>query len=96
MQHECDTSTTRETRVRYERQKCDIIATRTTRMQDEYYPNDTSATQAKMFDFDNDASENIFSHHFIYYIASERLQREEHFILRTTFWKCLAPMTKCV
>ena len=33
----------------------------------------------KNFDFDNDTSENIFSHPCIYYMASERLQGEEQF-----------------
>ena len=31
------------------------------------------------FDFDNDASKIIFSHPYIYYIASERLQGEQQF-----------------
>ena len=31
------------------------------------------------FDFDNDTSKNIFSHPYIYYMASERLQGEEQF-----------------
>ena len=30
-----------------------------------------------MFDFDNNTSKDIFSHPYIYYIASERLQGEE-------------------
>ena len=33
----------------------------------------------KHFDFDNDKSENIFSHPHFYYMASERLQGEEQF-----------------
>ena len=33
----------------------------------------------KIFDFDNDTSKNIFSHPYIYYMASERLQGEEQF-----------------
>ena len=33
----------------------------------------------KNFDFDNNASKNIFSHPYIYYMASERLQGEEQF-----------------
>ena len=51
--------------------------------------NDTSATRTtrvlheghewKRFDFDNDTSENIFSHPYISYIADERLQGEEQF-----------------
>ena len=41
--------------------------------------NDASATRVKNFDFDNDTGKNIFSHPYIYYIASERLQGEERF-----------------
>ena len=33
----------------------------------------------KHSDFDNDKSEKIFSHLHFYYMASERLQREEQF-----------------
>ena len=40
---------------------------------------DTSATQMRDYDFDNDKSENIFSHHYISYMANERLQGEEQF-----------------
>ena len=45
----------------------------------ECYTNDTSVTWINNFDFDNDTSENIFPHPYIYYIASERLQGEEQF-----------------
>ena len=48
-------------------------------MPHECYTNDTSATQVKNFDFDNDTSENIFSHPYISFIANERLQGEEQF-----------------
>ena len=33
----------------------------------------------KNFDFDNDTGKNIFSHAYIYYMASERLQRKEQY-----------------
>ena len=79
MQHECDTSNTSATRVRYERHKCDTSATLTTRMRHECYTNDTSVTRVKNFDFNNDTNRNIFSHPYIYYMASERLQGEEQF-----------------
>ena len=36
-----------------------------------------SAKRVKNFDFDNDTVKTIFSHPYIYYIASERLQGEE-------------------
>ena len=48
-------------------------------MRHECYTNDTSATRVKNFDFDNDTGINIFSHPYIYYMASERLQGEEQF-----------------
>ena len=54
-----------------------MSATRTTRVRHECYTNDTSATLVKNFDFDNQTSKNIFSHPYIYYMASERLQGEE-------------------
>ena len=65
IQHECDTSDTSATRVRHEQHEC--------------YMNETSATGAKNFDFDNDTGKNIFSHTYIYYMASKRLQGEEQF-----------------
>ena len=39
----------------------------------------TSVTRVKKFDFDSDASKNIFLHTYIYYMASEGLQGEEQF-----------------
>ena len=65
MQHERDTSNTSETRATDVRHEC--------------YNNDTSATRVKNFDVDNDTGKNIFSHPYIYYMASERLQGEEQF-----------------
>ena len=41
--------------------------------------NDASATRVEIFDFDNDMSENIFSHPYISYMANKRLQGEEQF-----------------
>ena len=58
-------SLTYNTSARHERHEC--------------YTNDTSATRVKNFDFDNDTGKNIFSHPYIYYMASERLQGEEQF-----------------
>ena len=40
---------------------------------------DTSATRVNNFDFDNDKSENIFSHPYIGYIAKRKLQEETKF-----------------
>ena len=41
-----------------------------------------SATRVKNFDFDNDTGKNIFSHPYIHYVASERLQGEEQFHIK--------------
>ena len=41
--------------------------------------NSTSATRANIFDFDNNTSENIFSHLYISYIGNERIQEEKQF-----------------
>ena len=64
---ECDTSDTSATRVTLERHEYDTSAARTTRVRHVW----------KTFDFDNDTSKNIFSHLYIYYMASERLQADE-------------------
>ena len=62
-------SETRSIRVQHE---CDKSATRTTRVRHECYMNYTSAAGVKNFDFDNDTSENIFSHPCISYMANEK------------------------
>ena len=67
-------SETRATRVQH---KCDTSAARTTQVRHDCYTNDTSMTRVKNFYLDNDMSKNIFSHPYIYYIASERLQGDE-------------------
>ena len=72
-QHECNPSATLATWVWH---KCDTNASQ---VRHEYYRNDTSATRVKIVDFDNDMGKNIFSHTYIYYKASERLQGEEQF-----------------
>ena len=38
-----------------------------------------SVTRVKKSDFDSGRSKNTFLHHYIYYMASERLQGEEQF-----------------
>ena len=60
------------TRVQRKWHKCDTNAT-------EWDTIDTSATRVKIFDFDNDTSENIFSHSRISYMTNERPQGEEQF-----------------
>ena len=76
MRHECKTNETRMKRVK---NQCNPSATQTTWLQCKCYASNTSATRVKHFDFDNDKSENIFSHPHFYYMASERLQGEEQF-----------------
>ena len=87
MQHEWDMSDTSPKQVQH---KDNTSATQVL-----HYMNDTSATRVN-FDFDNYTSKNIFSHPYIYYMVSERLQGEDNLILRTTFWKYLVSMPKCV
>ena len=67
-------SETRATRMQH---KCDTSAARTTQVRHDCYTNDTSMTRVKKFYLDNDMSKNIFSHPYIYYMASERLQGDE-------------------
>ena len=67
--NECDTSDTNATRVRHKGHECDRSATRVLHERHEW----------KIFDFDNYTSKNIFSHCYIYYMASERFQGEEEF-----------------
>ena len=71
-----DTSATLATRMQHE---YDTSDTTTTRVRHESYTNDTSATRVKNFDFDNDMGKNIFSHPYIYYKESEKLQGQEQF-----------------
>ena len=97
------------TSARRERHKCDTIATRATLLQQEWeratrvwHKCDTSATPTTRvrhewnFDFDNYTYKNIFSHSYIYYMASERLQGEEQFYFKYYLWNCLIPMPQCV
>ena len=55
---------------------------------------DKSVTRMKNSDFDNDTSENIFSHPYISYIANERLQGEELLFGNTSF-PCQNTFEKC-
>ena len=76
VQYKFDTSATR---VLHERRERDTSAIRTTLVRHECYANDTSATRVKNFHFDKGTTKNIFSHPYIFYMASERLQEEEQF-----------------
>ena len=75
-----DTSNTSVTPVPHERQlrnEWDMSDISATRLRHQCEINDTSATQVKNFDIHNDTSENIFSHLYISFMASGRLQGEE-------------------
>ena len=87
MRHEC-------TRVRHERHECDRSATRTTRVRHERHECDASVPWVKNFDFDNDTSENIFSHSRIRYTANERLQEEVQFHSKNYLLEMLRSHTK--
>ena len=67
------------TSARYEQHECNTNDTVATRVLHERHEWDTSVTQAKNFDFDNDASESMLSHYYISYITNEKLQGEEQF-----------------
>ena len=84
---ECNTSATLVTEVQHEWDMSNMSATR---VWHECYTENTSKTrvlhkrhECKKFDFDNDAVKTIFSH-YIYYMASEILQREEQ--IHTENW----------
>ena len=85
-----DTSATRAVRLH---RKCDRSVTRITRVQQERCMNDTSATRVKKFDFDNKTSENTL---ILVVWQMKDYKEKNSFILRTTFWKCLSPMPKCI
>ena len=91
---EPDTSDTNATRVRHAQHKCNTsetwatsVGTSETRVLHERHECDTSE---KIW-FDNNTSKNIFSHPYIYYTVSERLQGEEQFHSKYYVWKCLIP-----
>ena len=81
--HECDTNDTSATKTTQVQHELDTSDTSATQLWHECYTNDTSGTRVRIFDFDNDKSEKIFSHPYISYMANERWN---NFILRTTFW----------
>ena len=70
-----DTSATPTTQVPPEWDTNNTSETRAAQMLHEWYTNDMRATQVK--NFDNNRSENIFSHPYISFIANEILQGEE-------------------
>ena len=77
--HKCDTRATRTIQVQHEGNTSERWQHECNTRQHKCYTNNTSATLVRNFDFDNDTSENIFSHLYISYTANEGLQREEQF-----------------
>ena len=67
------------TSARKKRHEYNASVTLPTRVRYECNTNNTSATGVINLDFVNDTSKNIFSHPYIYYIESERIQGEEKF-----------------
>ena len=72
-----DTRETSVTRATWMQHASDTSDTNVAKVRHKKHECDTSATRAITFDFDNDTSKDIFSHPYIYYMASERLQGEE-------------------
>ena len=72
LKHNCQT---RATWLRHKWHKCNTKAN----VWHECNTTSTMATQVKNFDFDNDTSENIFSHPYISYMANEKWQGQEEF-----------------
>ena len=87
---------TSATRVRHERHKCNTSATGVTRVRHRCDTNDTSATRVKNFDFVKTRVKTYF-HTLIFTIWQVKDYKERnHLILKTTFWKYLFSMPKCV
>ena len=62
-----------------ERQEPDKSETRATRVQHKCNINATRMARVKTLEFDNNTSENMFSHSYISYMTNKRLQEEEQF-----------------
>ena len=77
VRHECDTNAIQVEGVQHEWDTSNTSPTQTARVRHDCYTNDTSVTRVKNIDFDNDTRKNIFSHPYIYYMASERSQGDE-------------------
>ena len=82
-QHECDTSATR---VLHERNECDMSSTQTTRVRNEGKTLFLIMARVKRY-----------FHTLIFTLWQVKDYKERNkFILKTTFWKCLVSMPKCV
>ena len=67
--------------MRHELHESNTSEARKIRVRHECYTKDTSTTRVKnYFDFDNDKSKIIFSHHYIRYMVDEKLQVEEQYL----------------
>ena len=86
VQHEWDTSDTSATQMLHERHKCDTIATRTTRVRHKWKILILIMAWVKT---------NFHTPRFTIWQVKD-YKETNNFILRTTFWKYLVPMPKCV
>ena len=91
---ECNTNDTSPIRGQHEQHECNMSETGATWVPHECNTNDMSVARVKNFDFDNDTSENIFSHPILAIWQMKDYKERTNFILRTTFWKCLVTMPK--
>ena len=83
VRHECNTNATR---VLHEWHECDTSATRTTQVRHEWKILILIMTRVK-----------TYFHTPTFTIRQVKDYKERNsLILRTTFWECLAPMSKCV
>ena len=82
------------TTIRHDRHECNTSSTGATRVRHECYTNSESAARVKNFDFDNDTSENIFSHPYINFMGNERLQGEEQYHFGKKLLEMLCSHTK--
>ena len=98
--HECDTNDTSATRVRHEqneydtsetrvlhqRHECDTSAKKTIRVRQEWEVLILITTRVKTY----------FHTPILAIWKMKDYKERNNFVLRTTFWKCLAPMPKCI
>ena len=84
--HECDTNDMSATRVKHERHECDTSTTRTTWVRHESEILILITTQVKTY----------FHTPILATWQMKDYKKRNSFILKTTVWKCLVPMPKCI
>ena len=89
-------SATRTIRMQHKWHESDTSETRATQLRRKCYTNDTSATRVKNFDFVMTRIKTYF-HTLIFtiWLVKDYKERNNR-IPRTTFWKCLFALPKCV